>query len=232
MTMHFEFRPGEVWRDIMTLCLKSCKRNSGAARIVVHYAEPGAGKDWDEAQALGNIEWRKIKQPAGLLYRLSVLWIEGGFFCDLDFVFLRSLEQFRDARALIGTQCKQKQKLAVNMLASVPGGTFIKAFADALEQDDGRTPQAIAWDLSTRHDLVILPRPVFYPVAHSNKAFWSGAATCFKNASAVSLWGSLRPNLTVQDLRLTDLRVWVEAIADDRPQLLAQILPGTTLYWD
>ena len=224
MTFHFAYS-GQQWRDIFTLCLKSCQRYTGATRIVVHHDRQDSGPHWDAARALGNIEWRHVPSGvADLRYRLQTLWEEGGFFCDLDCVFLKSFEKFRDTTAIIGTQCKQKKKLSTRLLAAKPGSEFIRAYLD--------DPLTNAWDISHRHAVSILNRPVFYPVAQSNKTFWSGGKTCLKNAHALHLWAEQKPEVTVDALRQTSLQPYVESVMDDRPQGTAQIHPGVILTFD
>lgn len=238
LTFHFAFYRGATdwrWRDIHTLCLKSCQQHSGAAKIVVHYDRDDNGPDWDVARALGNIEWRQVNFPTSPdttdqyilcdLYRLRTLWEEGGFFCDLDFVFLKSFEKFRDATAVIGTQCKQKQRLSYAIVGSMPGSAFVRACLDEYHTSN-------PWDLVQRHPVTVLGRPAFYPVAYSNTSFWRGGNVCLKNAHAIHLWAKQNPALTVTDLRKTVLSHSVESILGDRPRGVAQLLPGILLSFD
>ena len=255
MTFHFAFYRGMTdwrWRDFHTLCLKSCQKLSGATRIVVHYDREDSGPLWDAARAIGGIEWRQSTFAATInghpvhdqrllcdVYRLQTLWEEGGFFCDLDFVFLKSFEKIRDAQAIIGTQCKQKKKLACGLMGCVPGAAFIRAYLDAYqtwEPDQQKHvwtyANCIPWDLSQKFPVTVLNRPTFYPVAWSNKTFWSGGKTCLKNAYAVHLWETLKPTLTVEDLRKTVLAPVLEQVLDDQPKGIAQLLPGILLTFD
>lgn len=254
-TFHFAYYRGTtnwVWRDLHTLCLKSCRHFNPQARIVVHYDRDGEGQWWDEARAMGLIEWRQSAFQPTInnhpvtdqrlivdVYRLLTLWEEGGFFADLDFVFLKSFETLRDNQAIIGTQCKQKQKLACGLMGCLPGSTFIRAYLDSYQQWDPKQEKhvwtyanCVPWDLSTKFPVTVLNRPAFYPVAWSNKTFWSGAKTCLKNAYCLHLWETLKPTLTIQDLRQTDLRPIVEQVLDDLPVVGAQFLPPVLLSFD
>jgi hypothetical protein len=255
MTFHFAFYRGTTdwhWRDIHTLSLKSCQRYTGATRIIVHYDREDSGPTWDAARAIGGVEWRQTsfcptvngfpvadQRLSVDVYRLQTLWEEGGFFCDLDFVFLKSFEKLRDTPAVIGTQCKQKQKLNCGLMGCVPGSAFIRAYLDKYQSWEPMMEKKFwivannwPWELSTRHPVTVMNRPTFYPVAWSNKTFWSGGKACLKNAHAIHLWESLKPTLTVDDLRQTVLLPYVESVMDDRPQGLPQILPGVLLSFD
>ena len=252
LTFHFVFYRGVnnwAWRDLHTLCLKSCQKLSGATGIIVHYDRDGEGVAWEAARALGQIEWRQrnfetiinghtvTDQYAISEYnRLQILWEEGGFCCDLDFVFLKAFDTLRDTRDLIGTQCKQKQKLAFAIMASVPGSPFIQEFLEFYRATwtPGRkfTDTPDVWNMAQRHQVTFLNRPVFYPVAMTNRTFWTGGAVCLRNSYAVHLWFSLRPLLTSGDLRLTVLKHVVEAVIDDLPTGTARALPPVMLTFD
>lgn len=232
------------WRDINTLCLASCRRYTGATRIIVHYNCEGSGADWDNARSLPAVEWQQTDFPTWPhtadpqlkldLFRLTTLWEAGGFFSDPDFIFLKSFETFRDTPAVIGTQCKQKQKLACGLIGCVPGSLFIETYLRLFRERlaNKSALMAIPWQISTAYPVRVLNRPAFYPVAWSNKTFWSGGKTCLKNAYALHLWATLKPELTVALLRQTDLRSWIEEVLDDRPQMAAQWLPGMLLCFD
>lgn len=252
LTFHFAFYRGVnnwQWRDIHTLCLKSCLRNSGATRIIVHYDRDGDGVSWDQARALPLVEWRQVTFNSVInchdvtdqcaiteLYKLQTLWEEGGFFCDLDFVFLRAFDTLRDTRDLIGTQCKQKQKLALAIMGSCPGSPFIQEFLDLYRATwvPGKkfTDSPDIWNMAQRHQVTFLNRPAFYPVAMTNRTFWTGGAVCLRNSYAVHLWHSQRLLLTSGDLRLTVLKPVIEAVVDDLPTGTARALPPVILTFD
>ena len=117
MIFHFTFYRGATdwkWRDIHTLCLLTCRKFAGATKMVIHYDRDGEGPDWDAARALGGVEWRQANFSATInglpvtdqhlvhdLHRLRILWEEGGWFSDLDFVFVKSFELIRDAEAAL-----------------------------------------------------------------------------------------------------------------------------------
>lgn len=255
MTFHFSFYRGSKdwrWRDIHTLCLRSCQKVAGAQKIVVHYDQPDSGPLWDEAWALPNIEWRQVKFEPTInghtvidqriicdVYRLQTLWAEGGFYCDLDFVFLKSFDKFRDNEAIIGTQCKQKCKLACGLMGARPGSAFIKAYLDRYQEwspDLQKKFWVVAnnwpWDLAQQHPVTVLPRPVFYPVAWSNKSFWTGGKVALRNAHALHLWETLKPDLTLDGLRKTCLSSHIEQVYAEDIAGVARRIAGTTLVWD
>jgi len=255
MVFHFAYYRGTTnwaWRDIHTLCLLTCKRYTGATKIVVHYDREGEGEWWEKARALGGIEWRQSSFTPTIaghavtdqriicdVFRLQTLWEEGGFFCDLDFVFIKSFETFRDAQAVIGTQCPQKRKLACGLMGCVPGSTFIRAYLDSYQTWDPTQQKhwwiyanIIPWNLSTQFPVMVLKRPTFYPVTWTNKTFWKGEKVSLKNAHAVHLWETLKPNLTVQELRQTILLPYLEEVLDDRPHTVAQFQGEAIIHFD
>lgn len=247
MTFHFTFYRGTTdwrWRDIHTLCLQTCKKFTGATKLVIHYDRDGEGADWDVARSLGGVEWRPTNFSATIagkpvsdqrlihdVHRLRTLWEEGGWYADLDFIFLKAFNMLRDADAVIGTQCKQKSKLNCALLGAKPGSAFIKAYLDKYEE---WTPDQqkhvwtyannIPWDLSQRHSVMVLPRPAFYPVAWSNKNFWAGGKTCIKNSYAVHLWETLHPTITVADLRRTVLQAKIEEALGERTNSIVRMM--------
>jgi hypothetical protein len=244
MTFHFTFYRGATdwrWRDIHTLCLQSCQKFTGATKLVVHYDREGEGADWDTARSLGGVEWRPTNFSATIagkpvtdqclihnVHRLRTLWEEGGWYADLDFLFLKAFNHIRDAEAVIGTQCKQKSKLNCALLGARPGSAFIKAYLDKYDEwtpEQEKHANNISWELSQRHSVLVLPRPAFYPVACSNKNFWVGGKTCIKNSYAVHLWGTLHPTATVADLRRTVLQEKVEEALGERTNCVVHHLP-------
>ena len=234
MVFHFSFYRGAdnyKWRDIHTLCLRSCLKNAGAQRIVIHYDREDDGPLWEEARALGGpIEWRKTEFPTNIAtHRFRTLWEEGGWYADLDFVFIKSFDDLRDNKAVIGTLCKQKRRLASGLMGAVPGAAFIKAYLDC---DPSPTANTVPWSLAFTHEATVVPRTVFYPVAMSNKLFWDGGYVSLRNARAVCRWGALKPSLGVEDLKKTILMKQVEAVLRDEPLSVAQRVQGTTLVWE
>lgn len=228
MIFHFAFFRGKTdwkWLDFHTFCLQSCLARANPELIVIHYDRDGEGSAWDLAKSLPSVEWRQVSAPDKInghpvtdqrlwadTYRLHVLYSEGGFFCDLDFVFLKNFEPLRHNVAIIGTQCKQKKKLACGLMASEPGSAFIKAY---LESYDYWTPKeekkvwtfanVVPWKLSLVHPVTVLPRISFYPVAWSNKSFWTGDVPKLKKSYALHLWETLHPELSMETLAKTGL---------------------------
>jgi hypothetical protein len=257
MHFHFTFFRGTKdwrWTDIHTLALKSCLRHSGAERAVVHYDKEDSGAAWDEARAMANVEWRQRTFEASInghpvtdqrlvhdLHRLRTLWEEGGWYCDLDFVFLKSFEILRHNSAVIGTQCKQKSKLNCALVGAVPGSAFIGAYLAKymdwhpdLEKSFWVPANTWPWELSQQFhtQCTVLPRPAFYAVAWSNRAFWKGGKTCLRNSYAVHLWETLHPDLTVEDLKKTVLEEHIRSLEADSSSGIARVLPGVTLTWE
>jgi hypothetical protein len=253
MTFHFGYFRGATgfrWRDIHTLCLQSCLARASPDTIVVHYDMPGEGDDWDEAIDLSGIEWRLVTPPTGIngfpvrdqriwcdVYRLDVLEKEGGFFCDLDFVFLKSFEELRHNVAVIGTQCSQRKKLACGLMGSVAGSSFITAYKDAYKQwtpADEKTfwtyANCVPWDLSSKHPVTVLKRTAFYPVTWSNKTFWEGKNMAMDGSYAVHLWETLYPHATVPLLLNTCLGDKILSIVDPKP--IVNALGGVTVSFD
>lgn len=257
MVFHFTFLRGTTdwrWTDIHTLCLKSCQKVTGATQIVVHYDREDSGPHWDVARALGNVEWRQrtfettihghpVKDQRIIhdVHRLRTLWEEGGWYCDLDIVFLKSFEKLRHNAAVLGTQCKQKSKLNCAVIGAVPGAAFIGGYlakyqewSPDLEKAWHVPANTWPWELSQQFhtQCTVLPRPAFYPVALSNRAFWKGGKTCVKNSYACHFWESLHRGLSVEDLRKTVLASHVEAISDDRSSSIVSLLPAVTLTFE
>lgn len=234
MTFHFAYYRGTAdfpFRDIHALCLRSCFKNTGAQTIVVHYDQEGEGPFWKEARDLSGIVWRKadfITDINGIpvsdqriicdRYRLHILNTEGGFFCDLDFVFLSSFDKLRHHPAIIGTQCRSKQKLACGLMGAEPGSAFIRAYIDSYKSwtlEDQKKfwnyANTVPWNLSKIHPVHVLPRSTFYPWCWSNKTFLRGGPINMKSSVAIHLWETLQPTMTVVDLQKTVIK---EKIAD------------------
>ena len=225
---YFRGSNGWAWRDLHTLCLRTCLANVKPDRIIVHYDRDGEGEHWETARGLPGIEWRletyeqKVngydvsdqRLPADV-FRLKTLINEGGFYCDMDFVFLKPFDVLRHHEAMIGTQCKQKMKLACGLMGCEAGSVYLQAYLDKYKSwtpKDAKTfwgfANRVPWDLAqVMPDKVkVCDRVAFYPVTWSNKSFWSGAPIKMVNSYAVHLWESLHPELTVEDLRKTCLR--------------------------
>jgi len=239
MTFHFVSFHGlknTRWSHIYTLCLKSCKKRAGADKIIVHYDQADDNLAWYEARDISDIEWCQVSPPTLIgdkiielpevsidLYRLRILEEEGGFVSNLDFLFLRNFEKLRHAEAVIGIQCKQKKKLCNNLIGAVPGAEFIKEFKHQYEECIRTGPMnrllkyssSLAWDLSMMYNVVILDRKVLYPVAWSNKNFWSGSVPNIKHSFAVHLWESYYPDLTLETLKKSGLYSEVVRITND-----------------
>lgn len=226
MTFHFAFFRGATdwpWLDFHTLCLKSCKERSGATRIIVHYDRNGSGEAWEAAKDISGIEWRQAPAFFTLndkpltdqrvmvdYYRLQVLYEEGGFFCDLDFMFFRNFAPLRHNTAVIGTICQQKKKLGCGLMGCVPGSTFIQAYIDeyknwtpAEQKKVWVFASVIPWKLSQTHPVTVLKRSAFYPLAWSNKTFWLGENINTKDSYCIHLWESGHPAMTVPLLMKT-----------------------------
>ena len=255
LTFHFTYFRGETnwpWLDLHTLCLKSCLINAKAEKIILHLDRDGDGPAWSEMLVLKNVELRYIVPDKTIngypvsdqrlwadLHRLRTLAAEGGFYCDLDFIFLRSFHQLRDGPALIGTQCKQKKKLACGLMACEPGASFITAYIKEYENwkpDDEKVfwtfANTVPWSLSQTHPVNVLSRSHFYPLAWSNKKFWTGKPVCLKTAVAIHLWGHLHPVITREVLDATCLKPILERLDQGGPPTAVQALPGVLLSFD
>jgi hypothetical protein len=254
-TFHFAFFRGVkqfMWRDIHLLCLQSCKHFTGAQNIVVHYDLSGEGEHWNQAVRIPGIEWRQADFSTTInghsvtdqriicdMYRLQTLEKEGGFFADLDFLFLGSFETLRHNEAIIGTQCKSKKKLACGLMGAVPGAAFIRAYIEAYKD---WTPEEqtkwwkfannIPWNLSLLHPVTVIPRPVFYPWCWSNKKFLQGIPIHTKKSIACHLWESLHPDLTVDDLKKTTVASYIETLYGETKTSVVSVKTGGLLTFN
>jgi len=244
--LHFYFTFHTGWTAINTLCLKSCKRNTGATKIVVFYEHAGEGYDWDEARALANIEWIQTTFTAIIngcpvkdqklihdVHRLQTLWERGGYYADLDFLFLRHFEGLCDNEAVIGTQNKAKKKLNCSIIGCAPGAAFIKAYMDAYnlwkpDPEFWTYASTVPWVLSQTMPVTVLAKRAFMPVAASSKTFWEGKPTCLKFSYAVKVW---EPRLMTEVLQ-TDLRPYIEDVINDIPKGLVHIQQGILVTFD
>lgn len=239
MVFHFSFFRGIKnweWRDLHTLCLKTCQLRANPEKMVVHYDRDGEGPHWEEARALPGIEWRvteldwkingstvKDQRLQHDVHRLRVLNAEGGWYADLDFVFLKNFEAIRHNQAVIGVQCKQKAKLNCALLGAVPGSKFMAAYLDSYKE---WTPEQekhvwtyaniIPWKLSQEHPVLVLDRAAFYPVAWSNKSFWGGKPVNLQTSYAVHLWETLHPTLTVEGLYASGMAIELTHIMKEK----------------
>jgi mannosyltransferase OCH1-like enzyme len=225
-TIHFAFWSSDtatVWSDLNTLCIKSCLINSRPKSIIVHLNRDSSGAAWDEFRLLENVSLRYVNADPTVdqriwpdIYRLRTLLAEGGFFSDLDFIFLKSFESLRDGPAVIGTQCKQKRKLACCLMGCEPGADFIAAYLKAY---DDWTPETLSeyantlpWTLSETHKVNVLSRSVFYALSWTNLKFWKGKSICLKTAVAVHLWNNRYPDITRTSLDQTILKPILERL--------------------
>jgi hypothetical protein len=220
-----------------------------AQRIIVHYDRADEGDQWEIATSIPGIEWRKADFSTTInghpvtdqriicdMYRLNTLNAEGGFFCDLDFVFLKSFETIRHHEAVIGTQCKAKQKLCCALMGCVPGSAFIRAYIDAYTEwtpAEQKTfwnyANSVPWELAKTQPVHVLPRTTLYPLCWSNKTFFRGETINIKNSLCMHLWETLNPTLTVADLQKTILRPVIEELTGQPAQTPVLILPGRLL---
>jgi hypothetical protein len=104
-------------------------------------------------------------------------------------------------------------------MGCVPGSAFMRAYLDAYKDWTPKEQQKvwtfaniIPWKLSLEHPVCVLPRVVFYPVAWSNKSFWTGAVPKLKNAFALHLWETLHPELSMETLGKTGLAAEIQRI--------------------
>jgi hypothetical protein len=251
---HFTYFRGATdwkWTSVHTLCILSCHERAKAERIIVHYDKEGDGPAWEEVRTLPYVEWRKVspnweinghavtdQRIAADYFRLTVLESEGGFYCDLDFVFLKSFEPLRHHTAIIGTQCPQKHKLACGLMGAVPGSTFIQAYRDAYkywnpseQKKFWNFANIIPYTLSKLHPITVLPRKIFYPLAWSNKTFWAGKPVCLKDSVAIHLWNHLNPDMSKASLMKSGLADAITEIYNGIPPTVSSA-PGKTLSFE
>jgi len=249
LTFHFcFFRGAELapWRDIYTFCLKSCQRSAMAQKIVVYYDSPGEGLEWDAAHDLTDIVWKQDEFPTEYndprlisdIFKLQVLEREGGFACDLDFLFLSSFEKFRHNDAVIGVQCKAKRKLTCSIIGSKPNAEFVYSYIDTLTHlspaqiaNYDKITNVIPWELSARYPVTVLPRPVFFPWCWSNKKFLTGGALNVKQSAAMCVWGTVYPSITLDDLKKTSISKIIEKIETNNQPTAVTSRPGGILQF-
>jgi len=254
LNFYFTFYRGSknwLWRDIHTLCLKSCKRNTGAQSITVFYDKEDDSPEWLEAKKIPDIIWTQKDFETTInghklsdqrlvndINRLDILIEKGGFYCDLDFVFLKNFTSLTSNKAVIGTQCKSKKKMNCAILGAEKGSEFIKKYREQYESFQPHHEKEfwiyaniIPWNLQ-HLDVCVLPTKAFYPISWSNKTFWTGKAICLKTSYAVHLWESLHPTLSVNDLLQTNLKPFVEDVINDLPVGLVHRGPACFLHFD
>jgi len=222
MVFRFCYYRENAFTDVHLLCLRSCQQFTNAHRVVVHYNGNGEGPHWDTARALPGVEWIHDAEE-GLDFRLRTLEREGGFFAELDFVFLKSFEALRHHKAVIGIQSLDKQKLCSALIGAVPGCAFIKACIGASEDE--------LWNIAKTQDVHVVRRPVFYPLCWSNRTFFKGKQISLKNSVAIHLWEPLHPDLTVEALGRTVLGPVIKEIIDGEKQAIVTCRPGGTLVF-
>lgn len=225
---HFSYFRGPknwAWRDIHTLCLWTAKHIAKFEKLVVHYDISGEGQWWALAQTIPGVEWRqapyvgeinghKVKDqrlPADI-HRLKTLVKEGGVYADLDFVFLKDCTPLLEHKAFIGMQSLAKKKLACGLMGCHERSDFMWKYLDCYKK---WTPdkEKVFWDFANTvpwalwkevpDSVTVLPIKAFYPVAWSNKTFWTGELKIGPTSYAVHLWEHLHPDLTVADLMKT-----------------------------
>jgi hypothetical protein len=245
---YFTFYRGKTawkWTSIHTLALRSCKRNTGAKKIVVFYDYLDDSPDFFEARAIPGIDWVKTdfvptvngypvkdQRLAGDVFRLQTLYANGGWYADLDYVFLNDFSKLADNRAVIGVQCKQKKKLNCSILGAEVCSSFIKAYLDSYkewapkdEKEFWHYANIVPWGLSEKYPVTVVPKKALMPLSWSNKTFWKGGHLNLSDSYAVHLWGSLHPNLTIEDLKKTVLKGPIEDL-ETAPKSLVAVTPG------
>jgi hypothetical protein len=256
MVFHFSYFRGSKsyrWKDFHTLCLKTCQIRAGAEKIVIHYDRDGEGPDWEEAKALPGIEWRLTEldwKVNGIvvtdqrlqhdIHRLRVLNTEGGWYADLDFVFLKNFEALRHNQAIIGIQCKQKAKLNCALLGCIPGSKFMAAYLESYKE---WTPEheihtwafanSVPWKLSRLYPVTVVDRAAFYPVAWTNKGFWNGRPVPLYATYAVHLWESMNPDLSVEKLYTSGMALEMTKVLKEKiPAKESIVFRSGTLTFD
>lgn len=225
---HFSYFRGPTmwkWRDVHTVALITAHEFGKFEKLVVHEDTPGEGTWYEYARQLPYVEWRRTTFPTHInehpvkdqriladLHRLQVLITEGGFYADLDFVFLAPMTDLLKHDAVIGVQNQQKKKLNCAMLGSAPAHDFFIHYLDAY---DSWTPtdekkfwsfaNTVPWRLSEEIPITVLPTQAFYPVAWSNESFFNGIPHNLSNAYACHLWETLHPALTADKLLKTSV---------------------------
>jgi hypothetical protein len=246
-TFHFMFN-GDVWTELNTLCLKSCRLKSCADKIIVYCGTPGSGQDWVAAQCIPGIVWNYAHFPCTLnghivsnkdimrqYHGLYKLYLFGGFLCDLNFIFLKSFEEFRHNPVVIGLNCKAKKKLSSDMIGAIPESPFIKSLLDtykgvnpATESNWTKASANDSWMLALQHTVTILPRPTLFPWCSSNKQFVNGKPVLFKKSHAFRIWN----NTPVEVLRKTCLGPTIKEIESGHSSSNVSVKEGILFTFD
>jgi hypothetical protein len=230
---YFRGPKGWAWRDIHTLSLWTAIHVAKFEKCVVFYDVSGEGQGWATAQSIPGVEWRQTAYSGKVngydvkdqrlphdVFRLRTLAENGGFYADLDFVFLKDFAPLRENKAVIGIQSLSKKKLNCALMGCEPRNSFIWRYLDAYKSWKPEAEKTF-WDYANTvpwrlwkdapEDVSVLPIRAFYPVAWSNKTFWRGELEIGPQSYAVHLWESLHPDLTVPDLLKTSLRTAITA---------------------
>jgi hypothetical protein len=243
-SFHFLWNEG-VWSELYTLCLKSCRLKSGAERIVVYCHTAGSGPAWDAAHEIPGVEWVCSAFPApGLVsnskiirdhHGLNILYKHGGFLADLNFIFLKSFDEFRHAPVTIGLSCKAKKKLSGDLIGAEPGSAFIKDLIDtykdvnpATEENWYKASANDSWMLALQHEVSILPRPTLFPWCSSNKNFVKGRPVLMKKSAAFRIWH----DLDVNTLRKTCIASVIDEIESGHTSANVSVKPGMLFTFD
>jgi len=208
---HFPFWGGK-WMDHYNVCLQSCLLRANAHQIIVYYDSPGHGPSWDSAQKIDKIQWVQTENTAE--HRLSVLFDTGGFYCTLDMIFLKSWELLRHNKVVVASQCVQRKKIYNHVIGSIADSDFIAEYANAYDSTD-----MIPYDIVERHNVTLLKRNAFYPVAISSKVFYRGGLPNMLNSYSIHLWST--KNLTLAKLRKSGIGPEVEKILNPAKNITA-----------
>jgi len=202
LIFHFPFWGGR-WLDYYNLCLQSCLARANPQSIVVYYDVDGEGPDWESARALPLVKWIKTEQIQE--HRLTILFEEGGFYCNLDMMFFKSFELLRHNTIVLGAESQQRRKINNLIIGAVPSSDFIAEYAGVA---DGS--RIIPWEITNKSNITILKRCAFFPVAISNKTFWKGEPPNILNSYSIQYWNA--KNLTLAKLRKSGLRSEIDKL--------------------
>jgi hypothetical protein len=208
MEFHFCFLGSRRWSDIYTLCLRSCLLNASPLRVVVHHDHNGEGDAWEAARKL-NVTWKPVEEGKNETeYRFELLYTHGGWAASLDFLFIKRLPPIHKA-PVIGIENRQRGQLHLELVGAPPNAPFVgKLLEWARSGPLPTTTMLTAADMGVS----IVARNTFYPISATNSAFWIGAPIRLAKSSAVYLWESKRPTLTVATLRATALAPLINTI--------------------
>ena len=116
--------------------------------------------------------WDKTNSGAQLadLIRLEVVYQQGGFYVDSDFVLLRSLEALRIYPFVVGTE--DGNLLTNAFFGAVPNSSVLADLINELNRNEvdwslppdfTTGPRLFTRELRWRDDITVLPRETFYP---------------------------------------------------------------------